>query len=380
AWAKREYLRTAGPGSFGVYDEKVLEELTLYGLPFIHVNVPSPNNNPYLGAFDPAARPVPDNIRTLLTPTGTFTRTVTITIAASDFTVENVGGDMVPRVKHATLLDSFAPAETIALTGTDEMAAGKPVLPLLTYDLTLTNTELFGGTGGIPEPRGVRLLSATTLPDLSGFNPHVTTITTDTTFAQQQDDPNMTVQDQWLPDQPYTFLRTSDGGQYTDKLLVNPAQFQATSARSGQLRRFTQLVFEVNYLDPNSAPSSALSDETPPEISDVTISLPQQRARQAGIAAQPQITVKANVHDEGGTGGPLDVSVTYTVDGKKWLFKPLTFDASLGVYTTGIESPLPGQNIALLVEARDGAGNVATYTAKGTMNAFSILTLPVLLR
>ena len=208
----------------------------------------------------------------------------------------------------------------------------------------------------------------------------MTTITTDTTFAQQQDDPDMTARDQWLPDQPYTFLRTSDDGQYTDKLLVNPAQFQATSARAGQLRRFTQLVFEVNYLDPNSATSSALGDETPPEISDVTISLPQRLARQAGIAAQPQIAVKANVHDEGGTGGPLDVSVTYTVDGKNWLFKPLTFDAGLGLYTAAFDPPPPGQNIALIVEARDGAGNVAAYNAKGTMNAWSILALPALLR
>jgi hypothetical protein len=254
------------------------------------------------------------------------------------------------------------------------------VLPLLTYDLTLQDTSLTGGTGsGIPEPRGVRLLSATMLPELSGFNPHVTTITTDTTFAQQQDDPNMTVQEQWLPDQPYTFLRTSDDGQYTDKLLVNPAQFWASSARAGQLRRFTQLVFEVNYLDPNSANGSALDDATPPEISDVTISLPQQLARQAGIAAQ-QITVKANVHDEGGASGPLEVSITYTNDGRNWLFAALNDDDQDGLYTGTFDSPPPGQNISMIVEARDGAGNVATYTAKGTMDALSILALPALLR
>src|SRR4029079_7997765 len=199
----------------------------------------NPNSDPYLGAFDPAARPVPENIRTLITPLDpTFTRTVTITIAAPDFPVESAGSDMVPRVKHAALLDSFAPGETIALTGTDLVAAGRPVLPLLTYDLTLTDTQLLGSTGGIPEPRGVRLLSATELPELSGFNPHVTTITTDTTFAQQQDDPNMTVQVQCLPDQPYPFLRTAVGEEYTDKLLVNPAQFWASSARAGRLRRF----------------------------------------------------------------------------------------------------------------------------------------------
>ena len=223
----------------------------------------------------------------------------------------------------------------------------------------------------------MRLLSATTLPELSGFNPHVTTITTDTTFIQQQDDPNLTVQGQWLPDQPYIFQRTSDGGQYTDKLLVNPAQFWASSARGGRLRRFAQLVFEVNYLDPNSANGSALDDTTPPEISDVSISLPQLLARQAGIAAQQQIIVKASVHDEGGTSGPLDVSITYSNDGQHWLFAALNDNDKDGLYTGSFDPPPPGQNIALIVEARDGAGNVSTYSAKGTMGAFSILALPI---
>jgi hypothetical protein len=47
ARAKREYLRQAGPGSFGVYDEKALLEMTLYGLPFIRVKVPNPTPAPY---------------------------------------------------------------------------------------------------------------------------------------------------------------------------------------------------------------------------------------------------------------------------------------------------------------------------------------------
>jgi hypothetical protein len=252
------------------------------------------------------------------------------------------------------------------------------VLPLLTYDLTLNNDGLSGSA--IPEPRGVRLLSATELPELSGFNPHVTTITTDTTFIQQQDDPNMTVQGQWLPDQPYIFQRTSDNGNYVDKLLVNPAQFWANTARGGRLRRFAQMVFEVDYLDPNSASSSTLNDITPPEISDVAIALPQLLARQAGLAAQQLITVKASVRDEGGTSGPLDVSITYTIDGEHWLFAALKDADNDGLYTGSVAPPPPGQNITLIVEARDGAGNVSTYTAKGTLDAFSILMLPLLLR
>ena len=80
ARAKREYIRTAGPGSFGVYDEKVLEEMTLYGLPFIRVKVPNPTDAPYLGSFDPAAKPVPGNIQRYRRTTRTFTRMITVTI------------------------------------------------------------------------------------------------------------------------------------------------------------------------------------------------------------------------------------------------------------------------------------------------------------
>jgi hypothetical protein len=45
-----------------------------------------------------------------------------------------------------------------------------------------------------------------------------------------------------------------------------------------------------------------------------------------------------------------------------------------------IDPPPLGQNITLIVEARDGSGNVSTYTAKGTMSAFSLLMVPIVRR
>jgi hypothetical protein len=221
-----------------------------------------------------------------------------------------VGGDTVPRVKHADLLDSFAPGETIVLTGTDLAVAGKPVLPLLTYDLTLTDTQLLGGAGrGIPEPRGVRLLSATMLPELNDFNPHVTTITTDTTFAQQQDDPTMTRTA--APDQPYTFLRTAVG-------TSTPTSCWSTRLSSGPAGALGSLLLASpagvrgQLLDPNSAIRRA-GDTTPPEISDVSVSLPQLLARQVGMRRSSK-SPSGQCPDEGGK--PLDVSLTYTNDGQ----------------------------------------------------------------
>ena len=50
ARAKRQYVRTAGPGGFSAFDEKVIEQWTLYGLPFIRVKVPKPIK-PAFGTF-----------------------------------------------------------------------------------------------------------------------------------------------------------------------------------------------------------------------------------------------------------------------------------------------------------------------------------------
>ncbi|HEX9369796.1 MAG TPA: tetratricopeptide repeat protein, partial [Roseiflexaceae bacterium] len=372
ARAKRDYVRTAGPGSFGPYDEKVIEEWTLYGLPFIRVKVPSPTPPPYPGGlFDPASVPVPDQTKASLGPNSpTFTRLITVSNIV--YSMDTLGGDGVPRVKTAQVQDSFLPG-TFTVTGEDLVAAGKPVLPLLTYDITLQDTGKTNGEGsGIPQPRGVRMVGGAMLPELTGFNPHVTTITTDTTFLRQLSDPDLTAQGQWLPEQPFTYQRTSAGGVYADKLLVTPAQFWAASARSGRLRRFSRMVFEVSYIDPRSARLSTLADTTPPRISDVTIVLPPQV--KAAIAAA-QIKISAKVSD--GAGGPLTVKVTYSNDGTTWQTQSLTLNGATGLYEGFITPPPLGTNIFVIVDARDGAGNVATYIAKGALLSYAIVDVPI---
>ena len=44
--AKRRYLGEASSGGFGTYDEKILIESTLYGLPMYEVSVPQPARHP----------------------------------------------------------------------------------------------------------------------------------------------------------------------------------------------------------------------------------------------------------------------------------------------------------------------------------------------
>jgi hypothetical protein len=332
--------------------------------------------------FDPPPQHVPDAIANALTPAvPTFTRAITVDIAPADFPLASAGTDSVPRVNKAVLHDSFLPGEQFNLKGEDLIAAGKPVLPLLTYDLTLQNTGndgRFTGTGdGIPQPRGVRLVKATALPEVISFNPHITTITTDTTAIQQLDDPDLTVQGQWLPAEPYTYQRTSSDNVYTDKLLVSPAQFWGGSARDGRLRRYTQMVFEVSYIDPESAPLSLLTDNASPRISNVAIAPATAPRMAAATAAALKVTAK--VADAGATGG-LDVRVTYSGDGKSWSFKPLTYNPATGLFEALINAPTGGNNIFVIVEARDKAGNVSTYTAKGSLLSYTFIRLPLVLR
>src|SRR5439155_4685198 len=154
ARAKRLYVESTAQGSFSVYDEKVLLEMTLYGLPFIRVKVPIPTSPPYDGSFDPPPEPIPSDVQPQLTENSNpFTRIITFT---NEFDLQNVGKDMVPRVT-SKVADSFLGNQQVTtLAGKDQTLIGRPVLPTLNYDITLKENPNKSGQG-IAQVRGVRL-------------------------------------------------------------------------------------------------------------------------------------------------------------------------------------------------------------------------------
>jgi len=370
ARAKREYIKNSGPGAFSVYDEKVIEQLTLYGLPFIRVKVPNPYLPPFPGnRFDPKPEPIPllqqDN-------KGTITRIITFT---NSFKAEPFRFGQVPRVD-SKVQDSFVPGVT-SLQSVDQMAIGRPVLPTLAYDITLEQNPVPPGAG-IPQPRGVRLLSAITLSDISDFNPSVTNVISDQN-APKTNDPALTTIKQWLPDQPYTFLRTGLDSTPADKLAVTPVQFRAVDAGKGWLRRFGQMVFEITYVDPRRASASQLADITPPLISNIVISS-LAATQSLGTAALRTVGVSATVSDTGGSSGPLEVTALYTIDGVRWKSATLT-KGSGNSYQGTFQTQLDRPDVVAIIQARDSAGNVTVQALKGTLsNAFSVVNLPVIQR
>jgi hypothetical protein len=242
------------------------------------------------------------------------------------------------------------------------------VLPTAIYDLTLQPNPKDSSNELVPEVRGIRLVKALTQAPEAGYDPHVTTIVTDEVRPQQQDDTDMFVRGVWLPEQPYVHQRiarqTPAGEVPTDLLALTLAQFRASTAKSGELRRFQQMVFEVSYIDPWSAPDAVMQDSLPPLVQDIDIRLVQPRAGTPSIqATSATAQVTATVSDDG--GGLKSVSMTYTTDGRTWESQALT--GSGGTFTGSITLPSGPASLFVVVEAVDTAGNVTVETAKGQL-------------
>jgi hypothetical protein len=254
-------------------------------------------------------------------------------------------------------------------------------LPLLTYDVTLRPNPSGAGSG-IPQPRGVRLIEATTLPDLTGFNPHVTTPVTDMVYAKQQDDPAMPnlLQQAWHPAQPFSFQRTVQQISATsvvtaDKLLVDPVQFRPTSAETGLLRRFERMVFEITYVDPKRAGPATLNDDVPPVIEDISIT---PIAARSLMPAATQLQLKVTVRDNGGPAG-LEVGALYTTNGTRW--REIIFTQSGNTFTAIIQPPPLGTDVVAIFQASDRAGNTVVETRKGVLSSeFVAVLLPTIRR
>ena len=376
--AKREYIKTTAPNSFSAFDEKVILQMTLYGLPYTRVLVPNPIAPQFDGAFDPRPEAIPAPIQSRLEETrGIFTRTITFT---NRFEIDERDGEGTPRVT-SLVEDSFVPGE-IPLTGNIQTRIGQPALPSLTYNMTLQSNP-DGGNTLIPEVRGIRLVEATTLPILDGFDPHVTTLVTDEIYLEQEDDPVLPgpIWDAWLPDQPYSFQRTeqrtSEGPVQIDKLTVIPAQFRANDTELGELWRYSQMVFEVSYIEPSTAPTELLNDTTGPIIGNINVA-PATTTGAVNTATTPAIRISATVSDGDGNGVD-EVSVTYTNDSVMWQ-RAILQEVQDNRYEVVIPEATLNQETYVIVEARDESGNVTVESAKGTLGAPELNFLPIISR
>jgi hypothetical protein len=372
--AKQQYLQNVGPGGLNVYDEKVLLATTLYGLPFIRVKVPNPQ--PYVA---PETLPIPDGA---IATDGSITRIITIT---------NTFGD-----SDATLLDmtsvvedSFKPGETTSIASELQLYPGRATLPALTYNIALqASTETSADQQ--PQPRGVRLLAATSLPIVNDYEPHVTRLITEEVYTGLTESPDMEIQQTWLPELPYTFQRiysnlrsidigctppppclqnstaqsAANQGIITDKITFTPAQFRATSRTQGDLRRFTQMVFAITYLDPATvSPDGINCRSCGPGFSTWSAGIDQKNGENI-------LGLEAEILNPNGSD-IQEVSATFTTDGETWHYAPLTQQDVLS-YTTSLSVESVGNEVFAFFELRDQAGNVAVESIDFPWEPFNI--------
>jgi hypothetical protein len=138
------------------------------------------------------------------------------------------------------------------------------------------------------------------------------------------------------------------------------------------------MVFEISYIDPAVAPSGTLADEIPPLIGDVHVSLPGTTlggTNPAGLV----VHISASVSDNSTNPSSLNVTATYSTDKINWDQIAL-HSVGGGVFAATVNAPANGENIFVIVEARDNAGNVATDTAKGTFSSYAFNYVPLIQR
>jgi hypothetical protein len=308
--AKRRYLGEASSGGFGTYDEKILIEPTLYGLPMYRVTVPSPGPWSTAGAQSAAA--------------GVGAQVD----AASNVYVETKTLSIAYDPVHDTPNGQFYTIDGLAL-----FSPGRPIQPRTS--VSLDNASWGDAQGMIPH--GALLLGGQSTMDMD-YNPVIARPIPTSTATLAEPDLSIPA---WFPQKLFVINRLGD----TDRLVIVPAQFKGNQDLGAQ-RRFTQMRFAVTYSDSD--------DRMPPVIWRVE----SERAG-SGIF----LSVAA-----GDASGVERVLVTYADSvGSSNSVAWQSFDLAYNTYTERWEGALPGLagKAIFFLQAMDTAGNVTVSSNKG---------------
>jgi hypothetical protein len=203
AQAKQAYLSEAPSGGFGTYDEKVLIESTLYGLPMYEVSVPSP---------DPwSQQSTETRTQVGIHATGVYSVLKTLSVTYDPVVTTDDG--------------SYYAIDALAQSN-----PGRPIQPKTSIALD-TVPDL--------DPHGVLLLGGeATETDFDPLIAHPVP-----TSTEGLEEPGFGASS-WFPSKMFAINLL--GAE--DRLVVVPAQFLGDQD-GGTLRRFTELVFTVTYSD-----------------------------------------------------------------------------------------------------------------------------------
>jgi hypothetical protein len=327
--AKHHYLGSVPAGGFGTYDEKILIEVTLYGLPMYRVDLP-----------DTGLQSLQD-VRAEMQGTEGAWRYGSVGAQVGSGSLITTRVSLTPPLEQVTATYG---AETVGyyytVEGDAQSNPGRPVQPR-------TSVELPEYSG--VQPHGALFLSGHGRSE-SGFDPFISRPVTSTALSEPAYDyPG------WYPSKPFAVNRLGENA----RLVVLPGQYRGDE-KEGTERLFEELAFEVYY-----APESE-EDFLAPSIWEV-----------AGTAAEGGATFQVMAQDGSGVER---VVVGYSEDGEQWHTIDLSPNSQSG-YWEGDLAGLSGE-ISYSIQVVDGAGNVSLSANKGLFFALEKhdIYLPVVLR
>ncbi|MCA9973289.1 MAG: hypothetical protein KC425_23885, partial [Anaerolineales bacterium] len=253
--AKAIYFNRAGVHGFTPYDEKVLSEMTLYGLPMLRLDFPNPIP---LDLPDYMTIRPEDEARLATTHVWNATPLSASPSASSaaGLTTQQVAFTL-PAVLTTTARGSY-----YHILGETAVLGGMPILPRTSLDVSLPGETARGA-----------FFEGGAYATFAGFDPVVSRLITDTTSGMAEPPYRFTA---WAPSvwDLVNSVQTPAGPQ--QRLVVVPAQYRAASAVTGTLRLFSAMTYTVYY--------SNSVDTLPPSIWLVTDTVPVSGTRRVTAA------------------------------------------------------------------------------------------------
>jgi len=310
--AKQRYLGGVPSDGFGTYDEKVLIETTLYGLPMYQVTVPKPG----LGVYGETSKWVDEEMGGQGDRGAGGQGSMGAEVRATASGTTTISLSLSPQ------LVTTAEGDYYTVDGETQASPGRPVQPIASVVLSESYRI----------PHGA-LFESGNSTSVANFNPLVARPVTDTALSEPA-----YAYPGWYPLKPFTVNRLGEQPQ----LVVVPAQYYGNEA-SGVERLFGQMDFTVYYAWEGE------DDFLAPDIWQVE-----------GLIFRDTATFQVQAEDDSGVER---VVVTYSQDGGQWQSADLTYDSLSGLWGGELVG-LSGE-VSYFIQAVDGAGNVSLSANKG---------------
>ena len=319
--AKQQYYNELAGGSFSNYDEKVMEQMTLYGLPMLRINMPVTTSLSLWGKSAVASAPVQR-----VEGSGDLT----VTPLSFEFTFD----------EH-TLFDSMSSllGNYYTVAGEDgvHVAGGRPIQPRTSVSVSQPDNLAHGA-----------LMVGGSFTEIPNFNPAVSQLITEE-VGYIQEEPLFPL-DYYYPVALGSINRyLSIEGESVERLVMIPGQFAATGGSSetiGTQRLYNNLQFEVYHTPFES------NDFIAPSIWNVWTDR---------IASQVNFHVQ--VTDDSGAIHRV-VTLYRELPSTTWKLAELAYDPETQVATGTVTVPLDTE-IEYFAQAVDGSGNVSVALSHG---------------